>query len=429
MHYYSWMSGTMSIATYTRGATNIIPEMITTNHTLKPTFFNTLLLRKVNQRDLTGAWQVWRRMRAHEVEPDDETFRVLKKEKGMGFGVLLAEAMAKKPADLTTFILRAKNLNTKGGDVEEGKRLLQAMRTSGVVPNVFIYNKLLGIFGKNGKLTQLCFELFDEMKAAGIIPDVFTYNTLMDIKGKLHDDGGCLALFEEMKANNVDPDVISYNILLNLKGKRGDEAGCAQLLNAMLENKLIPDRVSFHTMLALFVKKGDIVSCRQIFAQVKQQFGPDAALYNVMLELFAKNKDIEECKQIIQDMRLDNVEPNVNTLNIITSNFSTPNILHDMLCHIPKCLDTYNIALNSAITQRDTKTVIKLFKDMRSNNIYPDSITYSTVLKGFIRAKSSEGEASDIDELHSLLASMRDSGVLPNIQAYHMLVSEAAEKG
>ncbi|KAL8124266.1 protein LOW PHOTOSYNTHETIC EFFICIENCY 1, chloroplastic [Apium graveolens] len=85
--------------------------------------------------------------------------------------------------------------------------------SSGVGPNLFIYNSLLGTLKQTGKYKE-GEEVMNDMAAEGIQPNIVTYNTLMGIYLAEGREVDALNLFEEIQLKGLCPSPASYSTAL-----------------------------------------------------------------------------------------------------------------------------------------------------------------------------------------------------------------------
>ena len=62
-------------------------------------------------------------------------------------------------------------------------RVFEAMRASGLQPNIATYNGVLDSFGRAGKLDEME-QAFQQMLREGLVPTVETFTIMIDLYGK-----------------------------------------------------------------------------------------------------------------------------------------------------------------------------------------------------------------------------------------------------
>lgn len=120
-------------------------------------------------------------------------------------------------------------LVTAFGKVQEWDELdlvLEEMQNSGLSPDLTVYNSLISVYGKAGRLDaveQIVAAMMSASDEHGskISFDLITYNTLVDVYGKAGRLDDVKYWFSEMKRKGFPPDVKTFNALLNAYGKAG----------------------------------------------------------------------------------------------------------------------------------------------------------------------------------------------------------------
>ncbi|KAI0510525.1 hypothetical protein KFK09_011129 [Dendrobium nobile] len=105
------------------------------------------------------------------------------------------------------------------GDVLKAYKLLCAIISSGVAPDVVTYNILINGMCKAGKIKQ-ALKLLEDLQTKGHFPDAITYGTLIDGLSRVHRDKDVSEVFEQMLKNGCKPTVSIYNTQMRTLTRR-----------------------------------------------------------------------------------------------------------------------------------------------------------------------------------------------------------------
>ncbi|CAI7831244.1 unnamed protein product [Closterium sp. NIES-54] len=98
----------------------------------------------------------------------------------------------------------------KCGCVGEAEEALERMRGMGHVPDLVVWNAVLGMYGRLGRVER-AERVRGEMRREGMGGDVVTHNVMMSVYGREGMSESVEREFEGMKARGVAPDAVSFS--------------------------------------------------------------------------------------------------------------------------------------------------------------------------------------------------------------------------
>jgi pentatricopeptide repeat protein len=126
-------------------------------------------------------------------------------------------------------------------DLVKVEKLYLKMIEKRIDPNVVIYNTMIDVYAKNGKLEK-AIKVFASMKKDGIIPTVVTYNSMIDAYSKSGQIDNAIEVFASMKKDGVKPDDSSFSALLDCYAKSGKHLDdIMYILKKMKGSSVVPN--------------------------------------------------------------------------------------------------------------------------------------------------------------------------------------------
>merc|ERR1719333_468731 len=152
----------------------------------------------------------------------------------------------------------------------------------------------------------------------------------------------------------------------------------------------------------------------------------NTVMYSSILKGFANAKETDKVMGVYEEMREQEIQPNMITYNTILNAFAkggamqrVPALLEDMKAIVPPIepdIVTYSTIVKGFCNCGSLDRALKVVKDMKSNGKYaPDEVMYNSLLSGCAKEHRP-------DEALQLLSDMKKSGVAPSNYTLSMLV-------
>ncbi|KAF2310446.1 hypothetical protein GH714_010535 [Hevea brasiliensis] len=126
------------------------------------------------------------------------------------------------------------NAYSQQGKLEEAEQVSVAMQESGFSPNIVAYNTLLTGYGKLSNMVAAQ-RLFLEIQNVGLEPDETTYRSMIEGWGRTGNYKEAGWYYSELKRLGFKPNSSNLYTLINLQAKHGDEEGAVRTLDDMLK--------------------------------------------------------------------------------------------------------------------------------------------------------------------------------------------------
>lgn len=337
------------------------------------------------------------------VQPDLTTYNILLK--GISYKLSAEKITAEEKQDL---IKRAKTLlaeiRTKEKTVKELK------------PNHVTINTLLDILIKGGELNH-AWDLFDSMKTTyNLSPDKYSYSTILkalkyDLDLKKLDKAFGILNYLKANRNLGTQDEIIFNSLIDVCFKLGQIDKAEQVFREMRLLNVEPGKITYALMIKGFGAAHNVDKAIAFYQELKlsaierPNLAPNEIIYGCVLNACVINRNIRVLNDIYTELRNDpSVKMNIILYTILikafgkSKNLTKATELYDEFVKTTplkeQSIAVYNAMLDSTVEGEDITKMKQIYEQIRENAIeeadnapQPDLITYSTVIKGYARAK------------------------------------------
>ena len=331
--------------------------------------------------------------------------------------------------DLTTFNILLKGISYRMGSASNDEKieLLKKMnnmladlqKSKEFKPNDITINTTLDILIKAGQISK-AWELFDNMKSLyGLSPDKYSYSTILkalkyelDIT-KLDKAFGILNYLKVNK--NIGPqDEIIFNSLIDVCFKLNQFEKAERVFNDMKELRVEPGRITYALMIKGYGQIYKLETSLYYYGLLKaSRLTSNEIIYGCILNACVQSKNIRKLTEVYNEMKSDpNVKMNIILYTILIKAFGKSKNLqkslelyNDFLTNTKiseQNISVYNAMLDACVECEQVSKMKEIYEKIREiaienedNAPQPDLITYSTVIKGYSRAK-------DMDSVYKL---------------------------
>eukprot|EP00916_Digyalum_oweni_P002514 GHVL01004617.1.p1 GENE.GHVL01004617.1~~GHVL01004617.1.p1 ORF type:complete len:839 (+),score=78.88 GHVL01004617.1:104-2620(+) len=377
--------------------------------------YMTLIRVYSKKNDYQSAVQVMRDMCDNQVEPDNLVFNnVLATCVNAGqlqvASDLINEVIEKKEMlDIITFNTLIKGYALQGKYKEAYATLVRA-RDLGILPNDITYNSCMDAAIRASMVTE-AWCLLDEMENVGIEADKYTCSIL--IKG-LHQNG--------VKKRHEERENLMKRAM-RLMAKLGKSSVKSLRESAKLHEVL------FNSMLDACVALKDLGRLREVFQMMKDQgVQPTAVTYGTLIKAFGQAGDLSMCFKIWDEMKRRNISPTSVTFGCLMD-ACVNNGEMDRTMEVFEAMQQDNsIVVNTILYTTLIKGFAKLkqvdkamaiYENMRKEKIACNSVTFNSLLDACARKND--------PRMHSVLADMKNAGVVPDLITYSILIKANCE--
>jgi len=207
-------------------------------------------------------------------------------------------------------------------------------------------------------------------------------------------------LYEEMKNTGTKVSLVVFNTLVDACSRVGDMERAARLFRDMAEIGCAPDLITYSTLIKGYCVCGDIDQAMQLFMTMRKKgIRPDAIVYNSLLDGCAKKQMRTLCEQVVRDMVDAGVSPSNHSVSILVKLYGRCRDLEAAFKVVNEFPSQHGFKANAAVYTCLMSSCIQAGRldeamDLRLRMIqeqtYPDQKTYSTLLRGTLRAGNVE---------------------------------------
>jgi pentatricopeptide repeat protein len=274
----------------------------------------------------------------------------------------------------------------------------------GMVPTEQLYGQMLDVLVANNRLAD-ALTIFEEMKTAhkdslSSIGFGVAYGMIIRGFAQQKDCEKALQCYEEMKGHGTKASLVVLNTLMDACSRVGDMRSASRLFKDMTESKLSPDLITYSTMIKGYCISEDLEQALRLFGVMQEKgIRPDAIVFNSLLDGCAKKQVPGLCEQVIKDMESAGVVPSNYSASILIKLYGRCKDLDAAFRVINEMPQKYGFKPNNAvytclmsacIADGQLDKALELRTRMIGEGVYPDDRTYSTLLRGALRASSVE---------------------------------------
>ncbi|KAH8155349.1 uncharacterized protein LAJ45_00359 [Morchella importuna] len=260
---------------------------------------------------------------------------------------------------------------------------------------VFPYNHLMQAHTIRGELEEVV-KVFNTIKEVGLTPDRVSHNILINAHAKANDVDGALNRVQDMYAANLKPDEYTFTTLITMASERGDIENTKRLFDEAMENGFEPNNMMYAALIAAHVSVDDIEAAETILEKVEDNRAekPESTikttqLWNNLLAGYASRKQTDKLNTAYHRMRnlsvpfdeytygiimhslclINKVEAAYNILQVLQEEGFQPSEIH------------YSILMVGHMSRRDTGKVWDTFREMRKQEITPQSTSLALLIQ------------------------------------------------
>mmetsp|Transcript_77027 Transcript_77027/g.237831 ORF Transcript_77027/g.237831 Transcript_77027/m.237831 type:complete len:1025 (+) Transcript_77027:111-3185(+) len=350
---------------------------------------------------------------------------------------LMAEATAADKADVVTYNTLIKK-HLQRGNFSSARSLLEAMRSAGgsLAPNSVTFNELLDAAIRTG--SQGVWLLIDEMKACGVEPNNVTCSILL--KGvqqfsKAADVERTLSYVDTLE-ESTDLDEVLVSSMCEACIRAGRLDLLAKQLRRQEGSKAVQltGAQTFGSLIRSYGVLKDLRGAWEMWGQMrKRKIALTSITIGCMVEALVTNGDPEAGFQLIHELTQDaETRPLINAVIYCSvlkgfthqKQFERVWLVYEEMVHLKLqfTIVTYNALIDACARAGDMRRVQSFLHDMAKQNIEPNVVTYSTIVKGYCQ----EG---CLDKAFELMEAMKKSKHFrPDEITYNTLIDGCAQR-
>ncbi|KAM7522686.1 hypothetical protein LguiA_012588 [Lonicera macranthoides] len=306
-------------------------------------------------------------------------------------------------------------------NVQDAVSSFNGMLNSKSGPNIYYLTKLLGSIVKMGEY-QTVLSLIQNMELSGSIfkrgcvPDRFTFNTLIK---------GLFAQHEPSEANKV-------------VDKAGNTNAAIELLRSMGKHNFEADTHCYSMIIDSLCKDRMVSDAMSLFAEMTEKgLSPYVVTYSCLIWGLCNCRQWKEATTLLKEMMERDVFPNVYTFMIergeVPDKVTYKSLIKGLFAQdkaseannlFTKLVRERKIELDAVMQTERSVDAISLFDEMIEKGIYPNVVTYSSLIQGFCNV-------GQLEEATRLLREMLEKKVSPDVyvRTYKTMINGLCQEG
>lgn len=207
-------------------------------------------------------------------------------------------------------------------------RTLGRMKERGLEPTIHVYNSVMNVCAKAGKV-QWAYNIFEKMQLAGLTPDRASFTILMHAAIAQGELDKAFETFHLMRAHVTDPDVVAFTVLIQGYAKIGRIERAINLYEDLLECGLTPSHITFNALILACAKSHYYAHKAVEFYHEMQElydYHPDLFTYNNVLHACAKHGDYIQAERVWRQMLKHQVPLEAHAFNTLLNVYARAQI-------------------------------------------------------------------------------------------------------
>ncbi|CAL1389912.1 unnamed protein product [Linum trigynum] len=338
-----------------------------------------------------------------------------------------------------------------------------SLNVKALKPNLVTYTALVTALCDLGRVNEVS-ELVCRMREEGLVLDVVFYSNWISgclREGMLKD---ALQKHYDMVKEGIMSDAVSYTILIDGLSKQGSVEKTVGFLHKMVYTKLKPGLVTYSAIMLGFCRKGKVVEAFTVFELVKNLgIELDEFVYGILVDGFCRQGNFKLVSELLDEMETTGIRPSIITYNTLINGLCnagrtsdadelSKGILGDIVTYstllqgyveednVVRILDTIqrskdagisldmmmcNILLKAHFMVGAIDEAYALYKGMQRMGLVADSVTYCTMIDGWLCKKNLVEMAMDaflelIEKSSTLDAALTKNGGV--LAAYELIM-------
>ncbi|KAH7684806.1 TPR-like protein [Dioscorea alata] len=322
------------------------------------------------------------------------------------------------------------------GKIEDAMRLLGSMKEKNCPPDDAVYNAMLSGFCKAGRIDE-AFEYLKAFQEDGFVLGLSGYSCLIDGLFRAERFEDACSYYKEMLTKSLVPDCVLYTIMIRGYLEAGMVEEAFSFLSEMTDKGVVPDTFCYNTLIKGLCDSGHLDRARSLRLQIsKHNCFPDSATCTIMICGLCKEGMIHEAQEIFDEMGKHGCAPTVMTFNALINGLCKAGQLKKANYLFHKMEMGRNPSLFLRLSQgtnrvRDSHSLqklvedlcesglvlkaYKLLRDIIDSGVVPDVVTYNILINGFCK----EG---DLNGALNLFKRLQLEGHMPDDVTYSTLI-------
>ncbi|KAI4335963.1 hypothetical protein L6164_014552 [Bauhinia variegata] len=189
--------------------------------------------------------------------------------------------------------------------VKEARRIMQEMKSAGVIPDLICYNTFLRCLCERNLrrnpsgLVPEALNVMLEMRTYNVAPTSISYNILLSCLGRTRRVKESGRILEMMKNSGCAPDWMSYYLVAKVLYLSGRFGKGKKIVDQMIEEGLVPDRKFYYSLIGILCGVERVNYALELFEQMKScSLGGYGPVYDVLIPKLCRGGDFYKGREL-----------------------------------------------------------------------------------------------------------------------------------
>ncbi|KAI5060788.1 hypothetical protein GOP47_0025208 [Adiantum capillus-veneris] len=402
------------------GALSKAKELLYKHHSKDLYSWTDLIAGYARQGLYHDALECFRQMQYEGLSPDAVTFACILKAcgnlKASNMGKRIHDEIARQGLLGTDMVLASAlvDMYAKCGALASAQQVLEELPFR----NVVSWSALIAGYAQEGQGEQ-ALHCFEQMQCEGFSPDEVTFACVLKACGTIEDVDKGKQIHEEIaKQGFLDTNIVLGSALVDMYAKCGALAKAQQVLEEMPSRNV----VSWSALIAGYAQQGLGKEALNCFDQMKREgLSPNAVTYSSVLKACGSIQDIDRGEQIYDQIARQGLLGNNIVLGTAVVDMY---VKCGALAKAQKVLEelpsrdavSWSALITGFCHQGQGEQALTCFKQMLSEGLSPDAVTFSCIL-------NTCSHLGLLEDAHMYFMAMNTKyGVKPSIEHYTCMV-------
>lgn len=190
-------------------------------------------------------------------------------------------------------------------NVKEARRIIQEMKSDGVIPDLICYNTFLRCLCERNLrhnpsgLVPEALNVMMEMRSYKVFPTSISYNILLSCLGKTRRVKESCQILKTMKNSVCAPDWVSYYLVAKVLFLSGRFGKGKEIVDQMIGNGLVPNHKFYYSLIGILCGVERVNHALELFEKMKRSsLGAYGPVYDVLIPKLCRGGDFEKGRQL-----------------------------------------------------------------------------------------------------------------------------------
>ncbi|KAK8563342.1 hypothetical protein V6N12_035490 [Hibiscus sabdariffa] len=214
------------------------------------------------------------------------------------FNTMLAEGIRPNIVSYNTLIAAY----ASHGMSREAVAVFYQIKQNGFRPDVVSYTSLLNAYGRS-QLPEKAREVFDMMKRENCKPNLVSYNALIDAYGSNGLLAEAVEVLRQMEQDGIEPNIVSICTLLAACGRCGQKVNIDAVLSAAELRGIKLNTVAYNSAIGSYINVGEFEKAIALYKSMrKKKVIADSVTYTVLISGCCNLSKYKEALEFLDDM-------------------------------------------------------------------------------------------------------------------------------